>query len=106
MADKSKKRKLVVLEEGALLAAALNPAVAAAFPFLSPVARVARSAPKPGCGRCGRAATERARLFTAAKQAIAGMDATRKRQLKDLLNAHQLRVVYNKPAGGQEVLTF
>ncbi len=100
------KRKLVVLEEGTLTGMALNPKIAAAFPFLAPIAALARQGQRAGCGSCGRAGQARAETFTKIKRAIAGMDSTKKRQLKDLLNAQQLQVIYKLPTGKQDNLKF
>ena len=100
------KRKLVVLEEGTLTSMALNPKIAGAFPILAPIAALARQAPRAGCGSCGRAGQARAETFTKVKRAIAGMDSTKKRQLKDLLNAQQVQIMYKLPNGKQDNLKF
>lgn len=110
MADKAVKRaarKLVVLEEGQLVALALNKDVAAEFPFLAPLASIAKAAPaRRGCGACGTANNDRAAAFQKAKAAVAGMDSARKRRLKQILNAEQVRVLYRRPSGKGEELTF
>jgi hypothetical protein len=73
-----------------------------AFPFLSGLQKMK----KKGCGGCGRAGQARATALTSAKQTIAGMGSDKKRQLKRLLNAEQVRVTY-KNSGGQIInLTF
>lgn len=106
MAAQPLKRKLVVLEEGALTAMALNPAVAKEFPVLSAVAALAKKPRRPGCGSCGRAGQERAGVYQKAKAALASMDATRKRRLKDLLNAASVRIIYKDGGGRAHELTF
>jgi len=100
------KRKLVVLEEGTLTSMALNPKIAAVFTFLAPIAALSRQSPRAGCGSCGRAGQIRAETFTKVKRAIAGMDSTKKRQLKDMLNAQQIQVLYKLPSGKQDNLKF
>lgn len=100
------KRKLVVVEEGTLTSMALNAAVVAAFPVLAPIAKLARSAPRAGCGTCGRAGQERAKTFQKVKMALASMDATKKRQLKELMNASSMRLLYRDNAGKSQQLTF
>lgn len=92
----AEKKKLVILEDGLLATLAANPAATRELPFLLPLA--AGAAKKVGCGRCGRKAAAGAAKFLAAKAAIAGMDAGRKLRLKELLNAHQVRVTYSTPA--------
>lgn len=107
MADKTPlKRKMVVIEEGTLTTMALNAAIAKEFPILAPIAKLARNAPRAGCGTCGRAAQERTKLFQQVKLALAGMDSDRKRKLKDLMNAQSMRLLYRDNAGKAQQLTF
>lgn len=96
-------RPLVVLEEAAITALAVNPKAAAEFPVLGAVKTAARAG---GCGRCGAAARARARVFQDVKQALAGMDASRKRRLKELLNAAKVRLVFRTAGGRVQTLTF
>jgi hypothetical protein len=100
------KRKLVVIEEGTLTSMALNAAIVAAFPVLAPIAKLAREAPRAGCGTCGTAGQKRAQTFQQVKQALASMDATRKRQLKDMMNAQSMRLLYRDNSGKAAQLTF
>lgn len=100
------KRKLVVIEEGTLTSMALNAAIAKEFPVLAPIAKLARSAPRAGCGTCGRAGQERAVTFQRVKQQLASMDATQKRKLKDLMNASSMRLLYRDNGGKAQQLTF
>lgn len=106
MADAPQKRKMVIIEEGTLTAMALNPTIAKAFPALAGIAKLARGGGKPGCGSCGRASQERAKVYQQAKLALAGMDSTKKRQLKDLMNAQSMRLLYKDHAGKAQQLTF
>ncbi len=108
MADPKKplKRKLVVIEEGMLATMALNPTIAKEFPILAPIAKLARGGTRAGCGTCGRAAQERAKLYQQVKLALAGMDSDRKRKLKDLLNTNSARLLYRDNAGKAQQLTF
>jgi autotransporter adhesin len=108
MPEAPQKRKMVVIEEGTLTSMALNPKIAAAFPILAPIAKLARGTAKgkPGCGSCGRASQERAKIFQQVKQGLANMDATRKRQLKDLMNAQSMRLLYRDSKNRAQQLTF
>lgn len=106
MAAAPLKRKLVVIEEGTLTSMALNAAISKEFPILAPIAKLARSAPRAGCGTCGAAGQQRAKTFQAVKLALAGMDATQKRKLKDLMNAQSMRLLYRDNGGKAQQLTF
>lgn len=107
MADKSDtRRKLVVIEEGTLVGMATNPAITKEFPFLANIGRQARSKTKASCGTCGRRSAERAAIYTAAKQAIAGMSSDKKRRLKELLNTKSARVVFKGSGSKYTELTF
>lgn len=108
----AEKRKLVIIEDGVLLTLAQSPVALAAFPFLRPLGQDRPSA--QGCQRCRKKTTAAASVYAAAKAAIAGLDATRKQRLKDLLHAQSVRVIYSAPAGDpknptrrrQVILTF
>lgn len=104
--NKVLKRKMVVIEEGTLTTMALNPTIAAAFPVLGPIAKLARKGAGAGCGSCGKAAQERARLYQQVKLALAGMASDQKRKLKDLLNAQSVRLLYKDTRGHSQQLTF
>ncbi len=106
MADAPLKRKLVVLEDGALTAMALNPELRAEFPALAPLARIAKTTQRAGCGSCGRAGQEKALVFQQVKQALASMDAAKKRKLKEHLNAQSVRILYRNAMGKPQELTF
>lgn len=106
MADKPNKRKMVVIEEGTLTTMALNPSIAKEFPLLAPIAKLARGGRGGGCGTCGRANQDRAKTFQQVKLALAGMDSTKKRKLKDLMNTQSMRLLYRDHAGKAQQLTF
>lgn len=101
-------RKLAVVEESTIAGMAVNAEFLKEFPFLSAIGRTIKSENgKPrGCGGCGRAAQERTAVFTAAKQAFASLDATKKRRLKELLKAQQVRITYMNNSGKVVQLTF
>lgn len=99
------KRKLVVIEEGTITSMASNDTFKKEFPFLASLATKTANK-RGGCGGCGRAAAERTAVFTAAKQALAGMDSDKKRRLKELLNAAQVRITYKNNSGKLMQLTF
>lgn len=101
------KRKLVVIEDSTLAGMALNAVITKEFPFLQALSRqTQRDTGKRTCGRCGQASTQRATLFGAAKQQLAGMDQSKKRRLKELLNAEQARVTFRGNDGKVINLTF
>jgi hypothetical protein len=107
MADKAPlKRKMVVVEDGTLTSMALNANILREFPVLAPIAKVAKSPQRAGCGTCGRAGQERARAFQQVKAALAGMDATQKRKLKDMMNTQSMRIIYKDGRGKAQQLTF
>ncbi len=107
MADKVKKRKLVVIDEGTLAGMAVNPAISAEFPFLKNLSTVTRAAGRAGgCGSCGAAAKQKSAAYAAAKLAIAGLAGDRKRKLKELLNAEAAQILYKNTSGKTENLRF
>ena len=105
MADKL-KRPLVVLEDSTLAGMALNATITREFPFLTALARLRQKPAKKGCGRCGQNKAAQATVFNSAKLAIAGLDGTKKRRLKDLLNAKEARVTYREASGRVVQRTF
>ncbi len=106
MADAPLKRKLIVLEEGTLTSMALNAVLVKEFPILAPIAKIAKQAPRVGCGSCGTAAATRAKTFQGVKLAIAGMDGTKKSRLKALMNVQSMRLLYRDNSGKSHSLTF
>lgn len=106
MATTSLKRKLVVIEDGLLSGMSTNSAMVKEFPVLSPIAAIAKSSKRSGCGSCSRAGQARAQTYQQVKQALAGMDAARKRKLKELLNTESIRILYKDSKGKTQQLTF
>ena len=107
MADKVLKHKMVILEEGTLAQMSLNATIAKEFPIFAPIAKIIRrGGVKAGCGSCNRGNQERAKVFQQVKVAIAGLASDRKRRLKDLANASQMRIVYRDSSGKAQQLTF
>jgi len=88
------QRKLVVIEDGTLLSMAANAKFVAAFPFLAALQNPQLRVPKQGCGTCGGKGRERNQLLLSAKSSLANMDVDSKRRLKEMLNAQQVRIVY------------
>jgi hypothetical protein len=98
-------RKLVVIEEGLLANMAANALFVAEFPFLQQLKQSLPTNGKKPC--CGHKSTVAATAFDAVKAAIAGLSSDRKRRLKEMLNAEQVRVNYRVPGTGKPVeLTF
>lgn len=106
MADKIVKRTMVELEDGVIVKMALTAPILQAFPFLAPIAKATRDGAGGGCGKCGKAATDRTKLFQQTKLTIAGMSTEQKRKLKDFMNAGTMRVTYRDAAGKIQQLTF
>lgn len=89
------RRKLVTLEDSVLLSMASNPAFTTEFPFLSGLAQQQQQAQKqqrPGCGSCQKRRTGLAAVLASAKQAVVNLSPEKRKRLKDLLNAEQIRV--------------
>jgi hypothetical protein len=96
-------RAVVYLEEGVLVSMAANEKFREAFPFLKQI-NLARSTQKTSC--CGRKTASDWQALDMAKQQIASLDSERKRQLKQLLNAEQVQVVYRDASGRTIQMTF
>ena len=104
MADVPQHR-LLVIEDGTLQGMLGNPAVMALVPMLNNL----KNAPRPrSCGSCGGGASfqKRAAVYQQVKQAIAALPSERKAELKRLLNAHQMRVLFRTTDGRTIQLTF
>jgi len=95
-------RTVVHLEEGILVSMAVNEKFRQAFPFLQTI-NAARSTQKT-C--CGRKTAQNWQELDQVKQQIAGLDSERKRQLKQLLNAEEVRLVYRDASGRTIQLSF
>lgn len=88
-------KEMIVIENAVLSALAANAAALKEFPFLGSL-RQAR-----GCGGCGRKAkTQATDPFAAAKMAIFGLPDAKKRRLKELLGARQIRLIFT-PKGAK-----
>jgi hypothetical protein len=89
------QRKLVVIEDGLLLSMAANAAFIAAFPFLTALqSPQIRAGSRGGCGSCGSKNNARNSALLSAKANLANMDVDSKRRLKEMLNAQQVRIIY------------
>jgi hypothetical protein len=103
-------RHLVVLEDSQLAAMAANPTILHEFPFLGAITRaqtqVQATVTKKRCGKCRGTNQARAQALANVRQIIGGMPSDRKRRMRELLNAKQIRVVWRKPNGAREVLTI
>ena len=84
-------RKLVIIEDGLVSSMAADPAFVKEFPFLSSIAGMT---PPRGCGSCRRGGVETGQAFSQIKQSLAGMSDDRRRLLKQMLNAQQIRLNY------------
>lgn len=93
-------RPLVHLEDGVLTGMAVSDAFVREFPFLRNLAATLKALPSK-CSACARskAARDRAHALLTARAAIAGLPAERKRRLKELLGARQVRLRYVVAAG-------
>ena len=88
------QKKLVVIEESLIISMANDKRFTKEFPFLSSLATY-NGANGGGCGGCGKgSSSDRAVALTSAKQTLAGMGDNKKRKLKELLNAKQIRITY------------
>lgn len=99
-------RDLVVLEDNTILSLLSNPAYAESIPCFYNKRELFRT-DSGGCSACAHKRQEKRRSAMAQiKSCLAGMSGEKKMQLKALLDAKKIRVVYVN-AGGQVVqLTF
>lgn len=81
--------KLLIIDEAVLAAMTSNPNFTKEFSFLAPIAKAEKAS---GCGKCNKRASRRAIVTNGIKLAIVSMGAERKKRLKQLLNADQVRV--------------
>ncbi len=91
-------KKLVIIEEGLLTSMAGNAKFVKEFPCLKPIQGV-QAAPRAGCSSCGgnrRAGTERSVVYTKVKADLASMGDDKRRLLKQMLNAKQVRLTYKQ----------
>lgn len=82
--------KLLILEEAILITMAGNPTFLSEFPVLSGLTDTAPG--KPGCGSCGRSASNRVPLVSGIKQALVSMGEERKQKLKHMLHTEKVSI--------------
>lgn len=95
------KKKRVTIENSLLSTMAANSMFVKEFQFL---ARLQNYKPnqKRGCGSCSRAGTTDSAVYNAAKMALAGMSADKKRRLRELLNTEQVAIHFTNASGKRE----
>ena len=101
--------RLLVLDNGKLLAYAGNATIVSQFPFFSQLKKLdvqRKQAGKPGCGKCAGSNRTTADAYQKVKLTIAGLDSAQKSKLKSLLNADQLRVHYYSAADKRRTITL
>ena len=101
-------RTLIVLEDSLIMSMAAQSSYRQVFPFLSGLAETQKPQRRPGCRKCGPARSpQRQQLMMSIKQAMANMGSDAKRQLKQMLNARQVRIYYFAPGTNRRVeVTF
>jgi hypothetical protein len=82
---------LLVLEDSVIRSMAENPNFQKEFPFLTGLVK-AGAAPKPGCAPCQQKAQQRVQQLNGIRQSLVSLPDERKRRLKEMLNAKQLRI--------------
>lgn len=99
-------RDLVVLEDSTIISLLNDPTYAESIPCFYNKRELFRTN-NNGCGACAQKRQEKRRSAMAQiKSCLAGLSSEKKTQLKSLLDAKKIRVVYVN-AGGQVVqLTF
>ena len=92
--------RLLILDDQSLRQLAATPAVLAEFPNLRPL-----TAPKPrGCSACANRALQEE--LQRVKVGLAVMPDDKKRRLKELASAEQIRLLYRGPTGKTIEHTF
>jgi hypothetical protein len=99
--------KLLLLDDLAIKQMLKNEAIVDAFPFLRGAAAKA-SKKASSCKPCAARSKNRANTadYAGIKAAIAGLSADRKRTLKQMLNAEEVRVYYTNIKRQKVKLTF
>jgi hypothetical protein len=97
------QHKLVIIQDGSLMAMARDGRYQAAFPFLRNLLTVHKS---KTCGHCAASSVNRAAAFQSAKRELAVQPQPKKAELKRLLNSEQVRIIYRNEAGKMISLTF
>lgn len=97
---------LVIIEDSTILTMVNDNAFAQAIPCLFNKASIFNSG-NTGCGACRRKRQIKQREEMAKiKSCLAAMDAQKKNELKQLLGANKVRVVFTRPGGEVVQLTF
>ncbi|NDD52486.1 hypothetical protein EBZ39_01160 [bacterium] len=100
-------RDMVVLEDSTIISLLNDPTYSESIPCFYNKREILKSNESGGCSACAHKRQERRRNAMAQiKSCLAGMSSEKKTQLKSLLDAKKVRVIYVN-AGGQVVqLTF
>tara|TARA_Y100001938_G_scaffold150895_1_gene244222 strand:+ start:3843 stop:4142 length:300 start_codon:yes stop_codon:yes gene_type:complete len=98
-------QELVIIENSTIAAMLDDAEVVSQLPCLQNATTLAAK-PKSGCGKCGRKNAAKAAEYTSIKNCLAGMASEGKRQLKKILNAKKVRIVYLNNSGRVIKLTF
>ena len=100
-------RDMIVLEDSTILSMLNDPAYSESIPCFYNKRDLFKSGASGGCSACAQKRQEKRRNAMAQiKSCLAGMSSEKKMQLKSLLDAKTVRVIYVN-AGGQVVqLTF
>lgn len=97
---------LVVIEDSTVVTMVNDPAFTSVIPCLFNKAVIFRN-DGGGCGACRRKREQRMREEMARiKSCLGSLDATKKNELKQLLNAKKVRVIFTRPGGEVVQLTF
>lgn len=83
---------LVRIDNARLESMARNEKILAEFPFLRPLKEKMKA--KGSCRPCKKSNTRTGSLYMSMKVAIATMSTPKKKRLKELLSAKQIRVTY------------
>jgi hypothetical protein len=83
------KHKLYHITDSVILNLARNTLTLRAFPFLKSILNLNKGA---GCKRCNKENKRYERIMNSARQAFVNLSGGKKMQLKNILNAQQLRV--------------
>lgn len=84
--------RVVVLEDAMLAALTRDQRFLAEFPFLQKLAATVAQPTRRRCGTCGSKNRERVNAFHSAKVTLLAMDDTRRKRLKELLQADEIQV--------------
>lgn len=99
-------QELVVIEDSTIASMVRDERFVSAIPCLVNQAQAIMPA-KTGCGSCARKRAEQQRAALARiKTCLAGLSVEKKNELKQLLNAKNIRVVFTTATGQVSTLTF